>query len=156
MSNIEQQKTCDTCNHFLRSGFCSIYFNSLRAFGDVRVNKDTPACKYYTSEIEDKNCKLFVSFNLGATYLLTYQCNDDNDEILKEYVKHCNENLIRFYIEYKDKPEKHFVSDIHKKTIAFLNEETIDSGNSFVKINRTSIPLSEQVNRLKEKFCKKV
>lgn len=131
MSDIEQQKTCGVCSHFLRTGFCSVYFNSLRAFGDVRVNKDSPSCKYMVDWSEDKNCKLFASFNLGASYRLIYQCDDTDDEVFNAWVKHLDENLIRFYVDFKDKPDEPLLCDIHKKTIAFLKGEDYDPANTY-------------------------
>lgn len=145
----EVQKKCGHCIKFLGEGFCSEYFNSLRAFGNVRVTREHLACSFFCSFMENKRFKLMVSHNLGATYLLDYQTDDLSDENLIEKIKHFNENLIRYYLESNGDIKQ--VSDIHKETILNLGGNPDNIGKTAPK-NKMSI--ADKVDKLRNKFCK--
>lgn len=145
----EVPKKCGHCIKFLAKGFCSEYFNSLKAFGNVHVTRDHVSCSFFCSFMENKKFKLMVSHNLGATYLLDYQTDDVDDQNLIEKIKHYNENLIRYYVESNGQVSQ--VSDIHKKTVSLLggNADDIVESNCYAKSS-----IEDMVIKLKNKFGK--
>lgn len=86
----------------------------------------------------DAKYKLFVSYNLGATYLCEYSTDDKADPELERRVKKAQEKMLRYYVEGDDL----VISPQHKAMLDFLG------------VSNSQRSIETQVELLRGKFCR--
>lgn len=100
-----------------------------------------------------KRYHFVVSHNCGVSYHVEYTTDDRNDVVLQQKIKDADSNLLRWYIE-DIRDGDNTLCNIHQETIALLTSTKGGKHDTVSKNPYKHDSIEDQVNRLRQKFCK--